>query len=240
MDEMILRALDKNGKQQLDSVITILQGEIDAIAVTLSLDPALRLQYSRLIKQMSEDYQSRASVGLISWEQAAREANQARNTIMDLIRGRSTPLGKALAEEMKRVGKTFNELVAKKAIEIFGEHVDFNMLTDAQKNHVYSKIVESAGKSNGVVNLRMKRLSRAGKALIILSLAISIYEIYNAEDWVYEVERQTAITGAAVAGGWAAGALAGLICGPGAPVCVVIGGFVGAVMAAWGMGEILS
>ena len=111
---MILNTFDKTGKLQFDNVIYALQGDLDAAALTLSLDPGLRLQYSRLIKQMSDEYRAKASVGMISWEQAAREANQARNTIMDLIRGRSTPLGKAMAEDLKLVGKTFNELVTKK------------------------------------------------------------------------------------------------------------------------------
>lgn len=36
----------------------------------------------------------------------------------------------------------------------------------------------------------------------------------------------------------AAGALAGLACGPGAPVCVTIGAFAGGAMAAFGAGFI--
>jgi hypothetical protein len=69
----------------------------------------------------------------------------------------------------------------------------------------------------------MLRLSRAGKRLIVLSLAISVYEIYTAENKVAETGKQIAINGAGIAGGSAGGALAGLVCGPGAPVCVLIG-----------------
>ncbi|MEN3753809.1 hypothetical protein [Mangrovibacter yixingensis] len=39
-------------------------------------------------------------------------------------------------------------------------------------------------------------------------------------------------------GGWLGGAAAGLVCGPGAPVCVVIGAFVGGALAAWEMDSI--
>lgn len=38
---------------------------------------------------------------------------------------------------------------------------------------------------------------------------------------------------AGIEGGWAGGALAGLMCGPGAPVCVLIGVFVGGAIAAY-------
>ncbi|BES18985.1 hypothetical protein Ef18B233LT_28150 [Escherichia fergusonii] len=41
-----------------------------------------------------------------------------------------------------------------------------------------------------------------------------------------------------IAGAVAGGALTGLVCGPGAPVCVLIGGFVGGALAAWEMGRL--
>lgn len=41
-----------------------------------------------------------------------------------------------------------------------------------------------------------------------------------------------------IAGAVAGGALTGLVCGPGAPVCVLIGGFVGSALAAWEMGRL--
>ncbi len=43
---------------------------------------------------------------------------------------------------------------------------------------------------------------------------------------------------AGIGGSIAAGALAGLACGPGAPVCVTIGAFVGGALAALGAGFI--
>ncbi|WP_312424833.1 hypothetical protein [Kosakonia cowanii] len=150
----------------------------------------------------------------------------------------STPLGRAIAERIKSEGKTLNELIAKKAKSLFGPQVNFNNLSEVQKNQIYASIVESAGKSNPQVNMKMMQLSRIGRGLIVLSIAISIYEIYTADDKVSETGRQIAITGAGIAGAAASGAMAGLICGPGAPVCVLIGGFVGGALAAWEMGRL--
>ena len=59
--------------------------------------------------------------------------------------------------------------------------------------------------------------------------------IATAEDEVAAAEEEAAVTGAGIAGGIAGGALAGLSCGPGAPVCVGIGAFVGAALAASGV-----
>ncbi|MGK3115178.1 hypothetical protein [Candidatus Pantoea formicae] len=238
MDVALLQSLDTNGREKFDEAISALQGDISTIAARLSIDPRLRLEYSKLIKKMADDLRSRANMGLITWEKAAQEAHETRNLIMDMIRARSSPLGRAMAEQMKMSGKTLNALIAKKATELHGAGVQFNQLSSSQQDRIYAAVVESAGKSNPRINLKMMQLSRAGRGLIVLSIAISVYEIYQADNKVAEAGRQIAINSAGIAGGAAGGALAGLACGPGAPVCVMIGGFVGAAFAAWQMGAI--
>ncbi|KMK19159.1 hypothetical protein ABW09_07185 [Pluralibacter gergoviae] len=236
MDTALLSSLDQRGKARFEQVIASFQGDMSAFAAQLSIDPRLRLEYSRLIKVMSDELRERANVGIISWEQAAKEAQDARNITMEMIRAKSTPLGKALASKMKLTGKTFNELVARKTAQLYGTKANFNTLSELQRNHVFGAIVESAGRSNAKVNLAMLRLSYAGRGLIVFSIAFAVYEVMNADDKISETGRQLAIGGAGITGAWAGGAVAGLMCGPGAPVCVVIGGFIGGALAAWKMG----
>lgn len=81
----------------------------------------------------------------------------------------------------------------------------------------------------------MRITSRAGRSLIVLSLAISVYTVATAEDKVDAAAQEASVAGAGVAGGIAGGALAGLACGPGAPVCVSVGAFVGGALAAFGV-----
>lgn len=240
MDTTLLNALDTSGRDKFESVVNTLQGDVSAVAARLTIDPRLRLEYSRRIKEMSSDLRAKATAGVISWEKAAREAQETRNLIMEMVRARSTPLGRAMAEQLKSEGKTLNELVAKKAKSLFGTQANFNSLSEIQKNQIYAGIVESAGKSNPQVNMKMMQLSRLGKGLVVLSIAISVYEIYTADDKVSESGRQIAINSAGIAGAVAGGAMAGLMCGPGAPVCVLIGGFVGGALAAWEMGRLWS
>lgn len=238
MDTTLLSALDTDGRDKFESAINALQGDVSAAATRLSVDPRLRLEYSKRIKEMSADLRAKANAGVISWEKAAQEAQTTRNLIMDMVRSRSTSHGRAMAERIKSEGKTLNELVAKKAKALFGPQANFNSLSETQKNQIYASIVESAGKSNPQVNMKMMQLSRIGRGLIVLSIAISVYEIYTADDKVSESGRQIAINGAGIAGAAAGGAMAGLMCGPGAPVCVLIGGFVGGALAAWEMGRL--
>ncbi|WP_241606737.1 hypothetical protein [Rosenbergiella epipactidis] len=114
MDTALLNALDSDGKAKFESALNALQGDISAAAARLSVDPRLRLEYSRRIKEMSADLRARANLGMITWEKAAIEAQETRNLIMDIVRIRSTPLGRAMAERMKTSGVTLNELIAKK------------------------------------------------------------------------------------------------------------------------------
>lgn len=83
----------------------------------------------------------------------------------------------------------------------------------------------------------MGTLSRVEKGLLFLSIAISIREVYNADDKLNGAGRQTFIMGSGLVGG---GAAAGLVCGPGAPVCVIVGKFIGGALAAWGAGNLWS
>ena len=81
----------------------------------------------------------------------------------------------------------------------------------------------------------MKKLSSAGRSLVFLSIAISVYTVATADNKFDAAGKEIVITGAGIAGGIAGGALAGLACGPGAPVCVTVGAFVGGALAAFGV-----
>jgi hypothetical protein len=81
----------------------------------------------------------------------------------------------------------------------------------------------------------MQTVSRSGRGLLVLAVGISVYNIATAQDKVDAAGRESAVTGASIAGGMAGGALAGLACGPGAPVCVTLGAFIGGAAAAMGV-----
>jgi hypothetical protein len=217
-------------------------GTLDALTATLAnagatgtWDSGVRSRYDRLAKAYRAEMSARVRNGLLTWSEAATEAHALRNEVRELIRARSTPVGRAWAEFLKREGPTFNAVVAKKTLDTFGANADFNSLSAAQKNVVFEAVVESAGKSDPGVNRWMKRAGRAGRGLLIAGIAISVYTVWTAEDKLEAAGHEGAVWGAGVAGGVAGGALAGLACGPGAPVCVTVGAFVGGVLSAVGV-----
>lgn len=227
--------ISKDDRHLFESSIQALEAELANIGTHLVIDSAVRQAYSQQIRAMADDLRMQVSNGKITWSQAASQASETRNAIIEIIRGRSTPVGRAMAEQLKSEGKTLNELIARKTQQVHGENTVFNRLSQTQQNAVYSEIVKSAGKSNPRVTTTMRNLSRAGRSLLVISIALSVYTVVNADDKTAAAGRELAVTGAGIGGGIVGGAIAGLACGPGAPVCVTVGAFVGGALAAFGV-----
>lgn len=220
---------------RFDSLIRSLEAELANAGVHLTVDAAARQAYVREISAMALSLRQQAQRGSISWAEAAAQAQATRNIVMELMRARSSPVGTAMAQRLKSEGRTLNELIARRVTQRYGKDARFDKLLLQQRQHIYAEIVESAGRSNPGVTSSMRRLSYAGRGLIALSLALSVYAVATADDKLSAAGRETAVTGTGVAGGFAGGALAGLACGPGAPVCVTLGAFVGGALAALGI-----
>lgn len=223
------------GRDAFDVAIDMLRAEVANAGAIGAVDGAARAKYDTLARQYRSETQALVRAGKLTWREAAEQAHGLRNEVMAAIRRRSTPVGRAFAEWLKREGRTLNELIGRKTLQLFGEHADFNALSALQKDRVYAAIVESAGKSDPAVTATMRRVSRAGRGLLLLSVGISVYTIATADNKTEAAKREGAVTGAGIVGGIAGGAVAGLACGPGAPVCVTIGAFVGGALAALGV-----
>ena len=228
----------QDSRATFDSAIRALEAETSNIGTYLEVDARARRGYNKLIREMSDDLAAQARAGGLTWEQAAEEANTTRDKIMKLVRGRSTPVGRAYAESLKAKGPTLEKMIERKMWELFGMNATFDALSTAEQNEVYAAIVKSAGKSNEKVTAAYARLGRAGRGLLLLSVGLVVYNVATAEDKLEAAGHELVVTGGAIAGGMAGGAVAGLACGPGAPVCVAVGAFVGGALVALGFDEL--
>jgi hypothetical protein len=217
-----------------DRVMRSLESQITNIGAHLTIDSKARFAYMKEIKQMSDRLRADAVARRISWGDAARQAQETRNLIMGLIRARSTPVGRAFAENMKLKGYSLNQLIAVKTLELHGGQAIFSRLSSANQNTIYASIVASAGRSNAHVSRAIRSVAYAGRGALFLAVALSTYKIATSSNRAAAFQKELAINGASVAGGIAGGALAGLACGPAAPVCVTVGAFVGGAIAALG------
>lgn len=227
---------DSEDKKLFEQSIEALESQVANVGAHMTVDSRTRLAYAREIKLMAKKLEADALVGKITWSDAAKQAQETRNVIMEIFRRQSTPVGRAMAQKFKVTGYSLNELVARHTSLNYGRDAIFQNLTPGRKDRVYASIVKSAGKSNAKVSAALSRFSYVGRSLIVISLGISAYNVATSTDKLSTTGKELLSTGAGVGGGIAGGALAGLVCGPAAPVCVTMGAFVGGALAAFGVG----
>lgn len=230
--------MQRSDEAAFDNAIKSLEATAASAAMHLEVDSTARRLYAREIKVMSDNLRRDVTRGKLTWAQAAEQAQATRNAVMQLTRSRTTPIARAFAERKKAEGRGLNALVAEKTMKLFGKNTAFTKLTPSKQNRVFAEIVASAGRSQPTITRNVRRLSHLGRSVILLSLALSAYNVLTARNKSTAVKRELVTTTAGIGGSIAAGALAGLACGPGAPVCVTIGAFVGGALAAFGAGFI--
>lgn len=228
----------RTDEETFENAIKSLEATITSVGVHLEIDSTARRIYAREIKIMSDNLRREVATGKLTWLRAAEQAQTTRNFIMQVTRSRTTPVARAFAQSKKAEGRGLNALIAEKTAKLFGKNAIFARLTSAQQNRVFAEVVASAGRSQPTITRRALRLSYLGRSVMLLSLALSTYNILTAGDRSAAAGRELVTVTAGVGGSMGAGALAGLACGPGAPVCVTIGAFAGGALAAFGVGFI--
>jgi len=229
-------------------------------------DAEVRAIYAKEISKISKELARQVELsGKIAgekatWAKAAEEANKARNATLSFIRRWSTPTGRAYAMKLKPEGLGLIDLIIKNFSKIHdGIYLDANSLKAlsiiekdklyksfekpqaTEKNKIYSEIVKSAGTPRNlmILGVDIKHWGTAGRGLLALSLALSVYNVAVAEDKVRAATREATITGASIGGailsGTASGVIAETVCGPFAPACVAAGAFIGGALAAFGV-----
>jgi hypothetical protein len=211
-----------------------LHGLVTSTGVVAAWDGQVRLMYQTAIRSAIEHIRSQALSGAITWHAAADQAQQLRNELLGAMRARSSSLGVALAQWMKSEGLGFNALVARYTVRLYGSQAAFTSLSAAQQQRVFAEIVEAAARSRPVANSMGQVLRIGGRSLFLIAVAVSLYEVATSTNPARTAAKEVAVLGAGLGGSVAGGALAGLACGPGAPVCVAIGAFVGGAMFALG------
>jgi len=182
-------------------------------------DANARAAYVNKIATASIQIQEAVRNGHISAEEGAQAAQEIRNIILEEVRAITSAIGRANAEKIKGTGLTLDELFTKVVNKRFPSE-SFATLTAGQKKQVYMDIIESSGRSRPAITRQMTRWVQFGRVLTLVTVAIAVYNIWEAKNKVRQsVQEGGTLLGGAL-GAAAASASAGFICGPGAPVCV--------------------
>ena len=220
------------GMADLESALALLKSEAINFGYRFIQDGAVRRDYIAKTEALARTIRREVGAGRLTFGEAAQEANKLRNALLEASRVNSSDLGRAIAQAAKGTGLTLPDLEKYYAQKLLKK--SFDTLSQAEKNHVWLEIVEASGRQRPSFNVKAVRLARVGRAFIVFSTALAVYNVATADDKGRQVVKEGATAGAGVLGAMGGGALAGLACGPGAPVCVAVGIFAGGALAALG------
>jgi hypothetical protein len=221
----------------LDKALTVLKADAVNFSTRFIPDYQVRRQYIATIEKFANETLAAVNSGELTPKAAERIVQTMRNEIMEWARFRSSDIGRAYAQSLKAAGLTLEQLHEKYAQKLFQR--TYTALAEAEQNQVALAIVEAAGRARPGVLQTARRLAFVGKVLWVFTAAVVVYDIATADDKVEAIVRNGVEIGGGVLGGAGGGAVAGLACGPGAPICVTIGVFVGGALGALGAGYLL-
>lgn len=212
-----------NQRHELESPLKKSLDMLEAAAARFATDAIkdgnVRISYQSNIKRMAEAILDEVKAGRMTAKDGVEFSTMMRNKIMMEHRAVTSPQGRAIAEKYKLDGKTLEQLLDKKARDIYQK--GFYILTPDEQNKVYYAVIESSARSSRGVNAKANKLKIMGKVAWVVTAALATHAIMGADNKKKETVKQGATIGGGVAGGAAAGLMVSTICGPGAPICAI-------------------
>lgn len=229
------KAVQAHGNE-LETALHLLESESAAFAKSVIIEPAARMEYTNKTKAAVAELIELVRQRKITAHEGACSANAIRNQIMMLARSRLSDFGLALSKDMKADGYPLSLLEEKYSSKRFGR--TFSSLTQAERDLVWTDIVHAAGRSNPVVNLRVKWYGMAGRTFLVTSLAYAVYNVTTAADHERQAAKESVgIASGAIGGAIGSGVVIALVSNP-AGWAVGAAMFVGAAVAGVGSSEL--
>ncbi|NMM38438.1 MAG: hypothetical protein HHJ09_13210 [Glaciimonas sp.] len=221
---------------EFEIAIRALEAEATNFGARFINDSKVRADYVKNTKKAVQELIDLVKARKITPHEGAQTANAMRNQIMELARAKTSDFGKALARDLKPKGLGLSTLEETYAKRLYGR--TFETLTEVEKKAVWTQIIHKAGQSNPKVNMRVRFFGIAGRALLIATLAVAVYNIVEAEDKPRQTTKEGVTLGTGIAGGLAGATAVGLIVSNPVGWMVGIGIIVGSAIAAIGSSEL--
>ncbi|KAJ3557903.1 hypothetical protein NM688_g1217 [Phlebia brevispora] len=190
-------------------------------------DATVRMQYASAVAIGAADVRARWESGALSLENAVEEAVSMRNSWLRDSRARSSPLGGWIAEAIKPQGLSVAETLDRYASRKYNKK--FADLTAEEGRRVVGAAIDASGRANRRITGIMKNLSRVGKAVMVVGVAMSMYQVVTAEDWKKEAIVQTGTWSASIIGGAIGTGVGALV----SPIGAILGGLTGGLLGSW-------
>ena len=221
---------------ELELSINAFQSEVTGFAQSMIKDPAARADYIKQSRAACDEIIAKVKSGEITPHEGAKTANEMRNQIMAAARAKLSDLGAAVSSGLKKDGVLLGDLQEKYAVKRFGRA--FAALSQADKELVWMDIVHAAGGPRQKMNSGAKWFGPVGRGLLVLTFAIAVYKVIEAEDRTRQAAKEGVTLGAGAVGGIGAGAAVALAA-VGPPGWIVgLSMFAGAALLGVGSAEV--
>lgn len=188
-------------------------------------DARTRKRYMAEVKEIAEQVRHEVSSGKLTVKEGAEYCNRLRDQVFMEHRKYTSAVGLAAAQEVKVESRGFDYYLNKYSRAQFEK--PFSELSQQERAKIYYAVIESAGRANAKVNVKVRKLAVRGKVFLLFTALLATERIIDAQDRVKEAARQ----GSMIAGGMLGGGIAGFgvsfVCGPAEPVCAVLLVFLG-------------
>ncbi len=228
----------ENIPQPLSAELQLLESSARNFGMRFAMDNRSRRHYNRTIAAMSQEIYQEFLSGKYTVIEAAEKACGLRNELMMISRQHSSDVGRAKATKLKPDPVSFTDLKEDKSKKLFSRK--FSSLSKSEQGKVYLEIVQSSARNRKAATKSANWKGSAGRTFLLLSLSIATYDVLQAKNKTKAVVYNGAVMAGSAGSGAAMGAAGGMICGPGAPLCVGIGVFVGGIMGAIGTQHLMN
>jgi hypothetical protein len=148
-----------------------------------------------------------------------------RTSYLIQMREKSTPTGLTLAQAFKHYGLPYSEMLDKNAQRRYRKNFA-QLRTPEEVSQVAGATINSAGRANRPLTITATGMGYVSKGLIIIGVAVSVYQVVVADEWKFEIGRQVATWSGAITGGYLGAGVEALV----GPVGAIIGGIIGGIV----------
>ena len=218
--------------EKLGEALDDVEASGDEFAIVFATDNQYRINYKNTVSAFAEAVFNSVKAGEITAQEGARLASRTRNEMMAAARNQTSALGRSIAEFQKEHGKSTDELLNQYAEQHYRRK--FSLLSAAQKNDVYLKVIEASGRPNPNFNRFYEVASFLGRRIVALSLLYSAKQVLESPHKADALKEELSL----LLGGYAGGEIGAyyvailIATGPARPVFIfggmLLGGLIGA------------
>jgi hypothetical protein len=207
-----------------------LEDSADEFSIVAIQDHAVRFVYKSKIHQLAESIFNSVKSGEMTAESGANHGEYLRNRILEAARQETTLLCRSLAEYVKEHGVKNYEVLERYARQDHGKY--FSDLTSNQRHDVYLKVIASAEQTKTKFENWSAKTAFLARGVLAFALAHSTKFILESRTRTDALIDEATTTFSAILGVGAGKDAARLIAGPGAPIFVGAGIFLGSMVSA--------